>query len=86
MAGMSMNELIRAAAGHVAPEPSPAAFGDPKRASWGKADGGEGRNASTPDEAGMSSLLRAHADDVRARAVMYERLASGGSISGRPIG
>jgi hypothetical protein len=82
-----MNELIRAAAGRVATESPFSSTGDPKRACRGKADGGEGRSFSPPDvEVGMSSLIRAHRDDINARARTYERLADGRSLSARELG
>ena len=80
-----MNDLIRAAAGRVAAEAPVASTVDPRRSCRGKADGGEGRNRSPEVEVGLSSLVRAHADDIAARARTYERLAGGGMISGRPI-
>jgi hypothetical protein len=83
---MNMNDLIRAAAGRVATEPPPASS-DPKRAHRGKADGGEGRSFSPPAvEVSMSSLLRAHHDDIKLRARAYERLADGRTFSGRELG
>lgn len=81
-----MNELIRAAAGRVATEAPAASTVDPRRACRGKADGGEGRNRSPRLEVGMSSLIRAHRDDINARARTYERLADGRRLSARGLG
>jgi hypothetical protein len=79
-----MNNLIRAAPGRT-PEP-PATAGDPKQACWGRGDGGEGRDRSPLIEVGMSSLIRAHRDDINARAWNYERLADGRRLFARELG